>query len=64
MLSTTLCGLEPGPWCAGGSLPTELSLAEFGVGGPLLMVVGRLLLFLKQGRVGVGGCSKFSFSFF
>ncbi len=32
--------------------------------GALLMVVGRLLLFLKQGRVGVGGCLDFSFSFF
>lgn len=42
----------------------ELSFAEFAGGGPLLMVVGRLLLFFKQGRVGVGGCSEFSFSFF
>lgn len=32
--------------------------------GALLMVVGRLLLFLKQGRVGVGGCLESSFSFF
>jgi hypothetical protein len=45
-------------------LPMELSLAEFAGEGQLLMVVGRLLLFLKQGQVGVGGCSKFSFSFF
>ncbi len=32
--------------------------------GPLLMVVGRFLLFLKQGRVSVGGCLEFSFPFF